>query len=99
MENLGIDIDKLVGKALQKIDGPRSFTLMKIVFQGRVKEDVGVNVFIASLLYFFIIKNRGRDILDRIGAHGTMASRSGVTSLFTRQRSSQRSLCHGKQNG
>jgi hypothetical protein len=48
---------------------------LKIVFQGRVKEDVDVNVLIASLLYFFIIKNGGRDIFDRIGVHGVMASR------------------------
>ena len=27
----------------KRIDGPRSFTLLKIVFQGRVKEDIGVN--------------------------------------------------------
>jgi len=36
---------------------------LKIVFQGSVKEDVDVNVLIASLLYFFIIKNGGSDIL------------------------------------
>jgi hypothetical protein len=30
---------------------------------------------IASLLYFFIIKNDGCGILDRIGAQGTTASR------------------------
>jgi len=39
------------------------------------KEDVGVDVIIASLLYFFIIKNDGCGILDRIGAQGTIASR------------------------
>jgi hypothetical protein len=37
MENLAIDIDELVGKALQQIDGFLSSTLLKIILQGRIK--------------------------------------------------------------
>jgi hypothetical protein len=43
MEDLGVDINNLVGKALKQIDGPCPFSLLKIIFQSGVKEDVGVN--------------------------------------------------------
>ena len=42
IEDLGIDVDKLVVEALQQIDGIRPLPLLKIVFQRGVEEDVGV---------------------------------------------------------